>query len=67
MVTSKDILDQANQSIEANNSDHPTGTLTTTLQKPVGEQIYMSGLDTSHWKCTNIPKDKFQDQLTLLQ
>ena len=33
----KDILDQANQLIEANKYEHPTITLVTTLHKPVGE------------------------------
>ena len=33
-----DILYQAKQSIEANNSEHPTGTLATTFYKPVGEE-----------------------------
>ena len=31
-----DILDQENQSVEVNKSEHPNGTLTTTFQKPVG-------------------------------
>ena len=33
----KDILDQENQSIEANKFEHPYGTLATTFHKPVGE------------------------------
>ena len=32
----KYILDQGKQAIEAKKSDHPTGTLVTTFQKPVG-------------------------------
>ena len=33
-----EILDQAMQSIEENKSEHPTGTLTQTFQKPAGEE-----------------------------
>ena len=33
-----EILDQAKQSIEAKNYEHPTGTLSTTFQKYVGEE-----------------------------
>ena len=32
----KDVLDQVNQSIEANNSEHPTVTLTTAIHKSAG-------------------------------
>ena len=31
------ILDQANQSIDATKSEQPTGNLSTTFHKPVGE------------------------------
>ena len=37
MKNLKDILDQEKLSIEANNSEHPTGTLATTFHKPAGE------------------------------
>ena len=33
-----DILDQSKQYIEANKSEHSTGTLVTNFDKPVGEE-----------------------------
>ena len=34
----KYILDQEKQSIDANNSEHPTSTLATIFHKPAGEE-----------------------------
>ena len=42
-------------------------TLVMTFHKPAGEEIRMYGLDTSLWKLSNTPEEKFQDQLTLIQ
>ena len=32
-----------------------------------GEQMLMSGLDTTHRQFSNTPEDKFQDQWTMIQ
>ena len=42
------IFYQANQSIEANKSEHPTVTLVTAFQKPAGEEKYTYSFYTGH-------------------
>ena len=44
----REILDQENQSIEENNSEHPTGTTLRPSENLRGDKIRMSGLDTAH-------------------
>ena len=38
-----------------------------TPKKIQGKKIRMYGLDTAHWQFTNTPRDKFQDQWTLIR
>ena len=63
----KDILDQAKQSIDENKSEHPTGTLAMTFQKPAGEANIYVQFGYSPQTIYNTPEYKFQRQWILIQ
>ena len=58
----KDIFDQPEQPICANNSEHPTCTIAKTFQKPAGEANTYFLFRYGPQKICDTPKDKFQNQ-----
>ena len=56
----KDILDQANRSIDAYKSEHPNVTFAMTFQKPVGVKIRTSDFGMSHRTFLTHPRTSFR-------
>ena len=67
MNNSKEILDHANQSAEEKSRKNPTGTLTTTFHKPMGEaNIYVRfGYGLQKFSITS--EENFQYQWMLIR